>query len=113
MSIPGVFLLKLRYFRDSRGNFVETYNARAACEAGLKVHFVEDNQAFSSERGTVRALHFQTLTKLVRTRRGRIYEGAVGLRADWPTFGRWVSSILTAQSVFVPRGFAHGLLHTR
>jgi dTDP-4-dehydrorhamnose 3,5-epimerase len=114
-SIPGVLLLKLRYFRDTRGYFVETFNARAADEAGLKAEFVQDNQALSLKRGTVRALHFQVppkaQAKLVRVLRGSIYDVAVDLRTGSPSYGRWVAATLTAhggEQIFVPRGFAHG-----
>jgi dTDP-4-dehydrorhamnose 3,5-epimerase len=113
--ISGVLLLKPRYFHDARGYFVETFNARAAREAGLKADFVQDNQALSLKRGTVRALHFQlpprAQAKLVRVFRGSIYDVAVDLRAGSPSYGRWVAATLTAQGgdqIFVPRGFAHG-----
>ena len=114
-EIPGVLLLTPRYFNDARGYFVETYNARAARDTGLTAEFVQDNQALSLKRGTVRALHFQMLpkvqAKLVRVLRGSIYDVAVDLRAGSPTYGRWVAATLTAQGgeqIFVPRGFAHG-----
>lgn len=114
-NIPGVLLLKPRCFPDARGYFVETYNARAAREAGLAAEFVQDNQALSLKRGTVRALHFQlppkAQAKLVRVIRGSVYDVAVDLRAGSPHYGRWVSATLTAQGgeqIFVPRGFAHG-----
>lgn len=114
-SIPGVLLLKPRYFHDARGYFVETYNARAARDAGLTAEFVQDNQALSLKRGTVRALHFQTPPrvqgKLVRVLRGSIYDVAVDLRVGSPDYGRWVAATLTAQGgeqFFVPRGFGHG-----
>jgi dTDP-4-dehydrorhamnose 3,5-epimerase len=114
-DIPGVLLLKPRYFNDARGYFVETYNLRAARAAGLTADFVQDNQAFSHKRGTVRALHFQVppraQAKLVRVLRGSIYDVAVDLRVGSPTYGRWTAATLTAEhgeQVFVPRGFAHG-----
>jgi dTDP-4-dehydrorhamnose 3,5-epimerase len=114
-DIPGVLLLKPRFFHDARGFFVETYNMRAAREAGLQAEFVQDNQALSLKRGTVRALHFQVPPhvqgKLVRVLRGSIYDVAVDLRVGSPTYGRWVAVTLTAQGgeqLFVPRGFAHG-----
>lgn len=114
-SIPGVLLLKPRYFRDARGYFVETYNARTAHDAGLTAGFVQDNQALSLKRGTVRALHFQvpprSQAKLVRVLRGGIYDVAVDLRVGSPSYGRWTGATLTAQGgeqIFVPRGFAHG-----
>jgi dTDP-4-dehydrorhamnose 3,5-epimerase len=114
-DIPGVLLLKPRFFHDARGFFVETYNMRAAREAGLQVEFVQDNQALSLKRGTVRALHFQVPPrvqgKLVRVLRGSVYDVAVDLRVGSPTYGRWIAATLTAQGgeqLFVPRGFAHG-----
>ena len=114
-EIPGVLLLTPRYFNDARGYFVETYNARGARDAGLLAEFVQDNQALSLKRGTVRALHFQVppkvQSKLVRVLRGSIYDVAVDLRAGSPSYGRWVGATLTAlggEQIFVPRGFAHG-----
>jgi dTDP-4-dehydrorhamnose 3,5-epimerase len=114
-DIPGVLLVKPRFFHDARGYFVETYIARVAREVGLKAEFVQDNQALSFKRGTVRALHFQVAPrvqgKLVRVLRGSICDVAVDLRVGSPTYGRWVAATLTAQSgeqLFVPRGFAHG-----
>jgi dTDP-4-dehydrorhamnose 3,5-epimerase len=114
-SLPGVLLLKPRYFRDARGYFVETYNARSAREAGLTAAFVQDNQALSRRRGTVRALHFQVppkvQAKLVRVLHGSIYDVAVDLRVGSPSYGKWVAVTLTAEGgeqILVPRGFAHG-----
>lgn len=114
-NIPGVLLLKPRYFHDARGYFVETYNERSARQSGLVADFVQDNQALSLRRGTVRALHFQVppkaQAKLVRVLRGSVYDVAVDLRAGSPHYGRWVGATLTAQGgeqIFVPRGFAHG-----
>jgi dTDP-4-dehydrorhamnose 3,5-epimerase len=114
-NIPGVLLLKPHYFHDGRGYFVETYNARWAHAAGLNAEFVQDNQALSRKRGTVRALHFQVppkaQAKLVRVLRGSAYDVAVDLRAGSPAYGRWVAVTLTArggEQLFIPRGFAHG-----
>jgi dTDP-4-dehydrorhamnose 3,5-epimerase len=114
-ELPGVLVFKPQYFQDHRGYFVETYNARAAHEIGLEADFVQDNQAFSIRRGTVRALHFQVppraQAKLVRVLRGSIYDVAVDLRTGSATYGRWTAATLTAQGgeqIFVPRGFAHG-----
>jgi dTDP-4-dehydrorhamnose 3,5-epimerase len=115
-ELPGVLLLKPRFFHDARGHFVETYNAASAQAAGLQAAFVQDNQSLSVKRGTVRALHFQVppkvQAKLVRVLRGSVYDVVVDLRAGSPTYGRWVAATLTAQGgeqLFVPRGFAHGL----
>ena len=114
-TIPDVRLLKVRYFTDHRGYFVETYNKRVARNLGLTCCFVQDNLSLSIKRGTVRALHFQVppkaQAKLVHVVRGSIYDVAVDLRAGSPTYGRWMAVTLTAESgrqLFVPRGFAHG-----
>lgn len=114
-KLPGVLLLRSRYFQDSRGYFVETYNKRSAAEIGLTACFVQDNQSLSSKRGTVRALHFQVppkpQAKLVRVLRGSIYDVAVDLRVGSPSYGGWAAEILTAgggEQLFIPRGFAHG-----
>ncbi len=114
-KLPGVLLLRPRYFADARGYFVETYNKRAAATAGVAADFVQDNQALSLRAGTVRALHFQVpprpQAKLVRVLRGSIYDVAVDLRVGSPNYGAWVAERVTAEGgeqLFVPRGFAHG-----
>jgi dTDP-4-dehydrorhamnose 3,5-epimerase len=108
-------LLKPRFFRDERGYFVETFHTRVAQELGLPGWFVQDNQSLSIARGTVRGLHFQIppkmQAKLVRVLRGSIYDVAVDLRANSPTYGRWIAETLTAnggEQLFIPGGFAHG-----
>lgn len=114
-EIPGVLLLKPRFFEDARGYFVETYNVRSARDAGIVTEFVQDNEALSVRRGTVRALHFQVppkvQAKLVRVLHGSVFDVVVDLRVGSPDYGRWISVTLTAQGgeqIFVPRGFAHG-----
>lgn len=114
-KIPALLLLKLKYFTDHRGHFVETFNRRSAAGLGLSANFVQDNQALSFRRGTVRALHFQmppkSQAKLISVLRGSIFDVAVDLRSGSPTYGRWASLTLAAndgRQLFVPRGFAHG-----
>jgi dTDP-4-dehydrorhamnose 3,5-epimerase len=114
-KLPGVLVLKPRRFADTRGYFVETYNAQAFRQSGIIVHFVQDNQSFSLRKGTVRGLHFQlppaAQAKLIRVLRGSIFDVAVDLRLDSPTYGQWIAEEISAegaQQVFVPRGFAHG-----
>ena len=110
-------LLRPRRFGDARGWFMETYSEAAAAAAGPDVRFVQDNQSFSATEGTVRGLHFQrpphAQAKLVRCVRGSIMDYAVDVRKGSPTYGRWVSAKLTAESgeqLFVPVGFAHGFV---
>ncbi|MPR08695.1 dTDP-4-dehydrorhamnose 3,5-epimerase [Microvirga tunisiensis] len=114
-DISDVVLLKPRRFGDHRGWFTETYNARSFTQALGSVVFVQDNQAFSAAKGTLRGLHFQRppepQAKLIRVLRGSIFDVAVDLRMGSPTYGRWVGETLTAdggEQLFVPRGFAHG-----
>ncbi|WP_404295193.1 dTDP-4-dehydrorhamnose 3,5-epimerase (plasmid) [Microvirga sp. RSM25] len=114
-NIPDIILLTPRRFRDDRGWFSEIYNERSFAQALGDIAFVQDNQAFSSARGTLRGLHFQRppkpQAKLVRAIRGSIFDVAVDLRTGSPTYGGWVGATLTAEGgeqLLVPRGFAHG-----
>jgi dTDP-4-dehydrorhamnose 3,5-epimerase len=114
-KLPGVLLLRPRYFHDPRGYFVESYNRRAAAEHGIALDFVQDNQSLSLRPGTLRALHFQVppkpQAKLVRVLRGSVYDVAVDLRAGSPSYGHWMAQTLTAEGgeqLFIPHGFAHG-----
>ena len=114
LEIPAVLLLTPRRFADSRGYFVETYNQRTAVGEGIDVAFVQDNQSLSTQRGTIRGLHFQLApepqAKLVRVLSGSVFDVAVDLRAGSPTYGRWCGATLTAaegEQLFVPVGFAH------
>jgi len=114
-DIPDVVLLIPRRFRDERGWFSETYSTRSFSDILGNIVFVQDNQAYSAMRGTLRGLHFQRppepQAKLIRVLRGSIFDVAVDIRAGSPTYGRWVGATLTAEGgeqLFVPRGFAHG-----
>jgi dTDP-4-dehydrorhamnose 3,5-epimerase len=113
--ISDVVLLIPRRFGDDRGWFSETYSTRAFSDALGGTTFVQDNQAFSAQKGTLRGLHFQRppepQAKLVRVLRGSIFDVAVDLRIGSPTYGQWVGETLTAdggEQLFVPHGFAHG-----
>jgi len=115
LDIPDVALIVPRRFEDSRGAFVETYNAARLEEFGIKNEFIQDNQAFSREAGTVRGLHFQrppaAQAKLVRVLRGAIFDVAVDLRKKSASYGKSVSAKLSAaggEQLFIPAGFAHG-----
>lgn len=116
LSIPDVMLLEPRVFGDARGFFMESYNQRHFEEViGHKVHFVQDNHS-KSKKGVLRGLHYQIKQaqgKLVRVISGAIFDVAVDLRRDSPTFGQWVGETLTAENykqIWVPEGFAHGFL---
>ncbi|HYA73817.1 MAG TPA: dTDP-4-dehydrorhamnose 3,5-epimerase [Roseiarcus sp.] len=114
-AIPDVKIITPKKFGDRRGFFSETYNRRAAAEAGIHLEFVQDNHSLSADVGTIRGLHFQSAPfaqdKLVRAPRGRILDVAVDLRRSSPTFGRHVAVELSAENwrqLLVPVGFAHG-----
>lgn len=114
MMIQGVVVYKPRRHLDSRGYFVETFNARKCREIGIDANFVQDNESHSASLGTIRGLHFQkppvAQAKLVRVLRGSVLDIAVDLRAGSPTYGLWTGETLTAdggEQIFIPRGFAH------
>jgi dTDP-4-dehydrorhamnose 3,5-epimerase len=117
LRIPAVKLLRPAKHQDSRGYFSETYSKRALAEAGIEIDFVQDNQVLSAERGTVRGLHFQippvSQAKLVRVARGAIFDVTVDIRVGSPTYGQHVSAVISADAwnqIFIPSGFAHGLV---
>jgi dTDP-4-dehydrorhamnose 3,5-epimerase len=110
--IADVLLFEPRVFADARGYFLETHNAARYTEAGLPV-FVQDNVS-QSRRGVVRGLHYQHPNgqgKLVMALVGEIFDVAVDIRRSSPTFGRWVSALLSEEThaqLYIPPGFAHG-----
>jgi len=106
-----------RRFADERGWFSETYSARSLAQHGIIAEFCQDNQSFSSAAGTVRGLHFQSppfaQAKLVRCVSGRIFDVAVDIRRESPTFGQWVGAVLSAEDgkqLYLPTGYAHGFM---
>ena len=115
-AIPDVLILEPKVFGDERGFFFESFNARAFSEAtGLNPNFVQDNHS-RSQRGVLRGLHYQVQQaqgKLVRVTAGEVYDVAVDLRRQSPTFGQWVGTHLSAENkrqMWVPEGFAHGFV---
>jgi len=114
-DIPAVKVVVPKIFGDQRGSFCEVYNRSRFFDNGIELEFVQDNQSWSSAKGTVRGLHFQghpaAQDKLVWVPRGRIFDVAVDLRRSSPTYGRWVGEELSAQNgrqMLIPVGFAHG-----
>jgi dTDP-4-dehydrorhamnose 3,5-epimerase len=114
LAIPDVLKITPKRHGDHRGWFSETYRAGVLAEAGVHDHLVQDNQAYSSVRGTLRGLHLQippdAISKLIRCLKGAIFDVAVDVRAGSPTYGQWVGAELTADNgaqLYVPRGFAH------
>lgn len=114
LEIPDIKLITPKVHGDKRGFFSETYNKRDLSEHGIDLDFVQDNHAFSADKGTVRGLHFQTppfaQDKLVRVTRGAVLDVAVDIRRNSPTFGQHVAVELSAEDrvqLLVPIGFAH------
>lgn len=112
--IQDLLILKPRVFEDKRGFFCETYNEKTFQEAGINIHFCQDNQSKSSY-GVVRGLHYQlaphSQSKLVSVVQGKVWDVAVDLRKDSPTFGQWYGVELSLENhiqFLIPKGFAHG-----
>jgi dTDP-4-dehydrorhamnose 3,5-epimerase len=114
-SLPGVWELRPKVYRDSRGFFVETYHLQKFAEVGIRDSFVQDNHS-QSAKGTLRGLHYQLRhpqAKLCRVVEGEALDMAVDVRVGSPHFGKWTSVLLSSKShnqIYIPAGFAHGFL---
>ena len=116
LAIPDVYLIEPRVFGDDRGFLFESYNhASFQAAIGRQVSFVQDNHS-KSTKGVLRGLHFQNPNpqgKLVRVTQGEVFDVAVDVRQDSPTFGLWVGERLSAENkkqLWIPEGLAHGFL---
>jgi len=113
--IKDLVIIETKVFKDDRGYFIESYNKRDFKEIGLDVEFVQDNHSFS-RKGVLRGLHFQLKHpqgKLVRVISGRVFDVAVDLRLNSPTFGQWYGVGLSGENAlqfYIPPGFAHGFI---
>jgi len=114
LSIPDVILVEAKSFPDERGFFLESFKESSFAVNGINTRFVQDNYS-RSIKGVLRGLHFQknpkAQAKLVITLRGKIFDVAVDIRKNSPTYGKWVSEILSEQNhklLYIPEGFAHG-----
>lgn len=117
-KLEGLLIIEPDVFGDDRGFFLESWSQKRFAEAGIDQTFVQDNLSRSS-RGTLRGLHLQSPPhgqgKLVQVLEGEVYDVAVDVRVDSPTFGQWIGAMLSAQNhrqVYVPPGFAHGFCVT-
>lgn len=115
-SIQDLYVIEPRVWKDNRGYFFESYNAKALSDAGINAEFVQDNQSFS-QKGTLRGLHAQNFPspqgKLVRVIKGRVLDVAVDIRRNSATYGRHFSVELSEDNhkqLWVPPGFLHGFL---
>jgi dTDP-4-dehydrorhamnose 3,5-epimerase len=114
-SLPEVWELQPKVFRDTRGFFLETYHQQKFVDLGIPDVFIQDNHSRSA-KGTLRGLHYQlrhTQAKLCRVVEGEVLDVAVDVRIGSPTFGKWTSVLLSAErqnQIYIPRGFAHGFV---
>lgn len=112
-SLPDVIRIEPKVYGDTRGFFMETFQAQRFRSAGIPDIFVQDNHS-GSRQGTLRGLHYQIHQpqgKLLRVIQGEVFDVAVDLRRSSPSFGRWEGVILSAENrrqLWVPPGFAHG-----
>lgn len=115
-NIDGVYIIQPKVLKDNRGYFFQSWNEQKLKEAGIDVHWVQDNES-KSHYGVLRGLHYQTApytqAKLVRVISGAVLDVAVDIRKDSPTYGKYVAVELSGQNkrqLFIPRGFAHGFV---
>ena len=112
-SLPDVLVIEPRVFEDERGFFMESYHRKRYEQSLISTVFVQDNLSYSI-RGTLRGLHYQYphgQAKLVQAVKGEIFDVAVDIRVNSPTFGRWTSTRLSDRNrrqICIPEGFAHG-----
>ena len=112
-KIPAVVVIEPDIFEDSRGFFMETWQVNKFTEGGITANFVQDNHSRSNQ-GTLRGLHYQVKQpqgKLIRVLAGKIFDIAVDLRRNSPSFGQWVGEIISDENkkmLWIPEGFAHG-----
>jgi len=116
LEIPDVILIIPKVFGDDRGFFMETYRQSGFIENGISQNFVQDNYS-KSTKNVLRGLHYQidpkAQGKLVRVTFGEVFDVAVDIRKNSPTYGKWVGQYLSAQNkhiMYIPPGFAHGFL---
>ncbi len=113
-GIEGLRIIQLKKHEDHRGYFFESFNQNEYEQAGISTIWVQDNQS-KSMYGVIRGLHYQlspfAQAKLVRVLSGVIYDVAVDIRKDSPTFGQWHGLEISSKNnlvFYIPEGFAHG-----
>lgn len=116
-KIDGAYIIEPDVFGDNRGWFYESYSQKKFAELGIDTVFVQDNRSFSAEKGTLRGLHCQTnpmaQTKLLTCLRGEIFDVAVDIRKDSPTYLQWQGVVLSGENkkmFYIPEGCLHGFL---
>ena len=113
----GLYVIETEIFGDHRGWFTEFYTKNKFSKQGIGIDFIQDNQSYSAQRGTLRGIHFQTnpkaQTKLIRCTRGAIIDTVVDLRKGSDTYKQWFSIELSAENkkqLLIPKGFGHAFL---
>ena len=116
-KLPGVYIVEPVVYGDHRGYFMETYSTKTFAEIGIDTVFVQDNQSFTAQKGTLRGIHFQNApmaqAKLVWVVKGAVLDVAVDLRKGSPTYKQWVGVELSSENkrmLFITRGFGHGFV---
>ena len=116
-EIFDVKIIEPRVFNDDRGFFYETFNIKSLEQSGIVFNPIQENCAFSLKKGTIRGLHFQknplAQAKIVRCTAGRVMDYAVDLRRNSPTYLKYVAVELSSENkrqLYIPRGFAHGVI---
>ena len=113
LEIPEIILIESKSFSDERGFFLENFKQSVFHKNGIKTSFIQDNFSHSA-KSVLRGLHYQknpkAQAKLISVLRGKIFDVAVDIRKNSPTFGKWVGEILSQANImiFIPEGFAHG-----
>jgi dTDP-4-dehydrorhamnose 3,5-epimerase len=115
LKIKGVWEINLKPIEDSRGFFMRIFDEKTFNNSGLNNNWVQENHSRSEKKGIIRGLHFQAdpfaEAKLIRCIKGSIFDVAVDLRKNSPTFGKWIGAELSEENkkmLLIPRGFAHG-----
>ena len=116
-GLEGVYLIELVLHRDQRGSFARVFCQKEFIALGLSLEIAQVNTSFNRSKHTLRGMHYQlppkAETKMVRCTRGAIYDVALDLRPDAPTFGKSFGAELTAENgsmMYIPKGFAHGFM---
>lgn len=116
-KLPGVYIIEPHVFGDHRGWFMESWSQKKMEDLGIDVKFVQDNQSYTANKGTLRGIHFQqnpmAQSKLVRVVKGAVMDVAVDLRKNSPTYRQWIGVELSAENkkqLFIPQGFGHAFI---
>ena len=116
-ELRGLSVIETDFYGDNRGWFTESYTKSKFAEHGVDMEFIQDNQSYSAQKGTLRGVHFQNnpkaQTKMIRCTRGAIIDTVVDLRKGSDTYKQWFSIELSAENkkqLLIPKGFGHAFL---